>query len=242
MPPSLLRPLAALFLALLLLPPAPAYGDGFDVNVQPTPGHPAAPPTLVPPAPTGHVLDQTGVFQPEAAARLSAHLTAAAAGDVHVYVVTLRTLGVPASQRLDKIQTVAQDYAKTWAKDKVGAILLFDDEGGLMTVEFTPATERRFAGFAVEAAVKVPLGKIQHSGLARDKLEQSAYVITKALLPLQAKWVQDTHRQRTANLIMGAVAFLGLALALYSALAKPKPPHSPTTEPATEKKLSPLDF
>ncbi len=195
----------------------------------------------VPPAPAGLILDQAGVFQTETAARLSARLLAARATDVHVYVVTFRTLGVPPSKQQDKLHTIATDYMKAWASEKVGAILLFDDEGGLMSVDFSAETNRRFAGFAVEAAVKEPLGIIQESGLARDKLERSALFVADTLVPLQAKWMKDTRRQLIANVVMGTVALLGLGLALFSALCKPKTPASTAAQPSVEGS-PPIDF
>ena len=225
-PPSTSRTFAvalfAVLLALLSLPSAPAAEDPLSVNPTNTPSIiPPAPHDPVPPAPAGLILDQAQVLRPEAAARLTARLDAARAADVHVYVVTFRTLGVPPSKQEDKLHTLAKDFAKAWTPKKVGAILLFDDEGGLMAVEFSPETDSRFAGFAVEAALKEPLTKIQETGLAREKLEQSAYVVADALVPLQAKWLKDTHRQHIASLIIGTVALLGIGLAIVSALGKP---------------------
>ena len=242
--PSILRILATAFLALLILPStAPAANSPLDVNpldgdTTVTPGAPAVAHDPVPPAPAALVLDQAKVFQPEAAARLSARLAAARAADVHVYVATLRTLGVPASKQQDKLQTLAKDFAKAWSPEKVGAVLIFDDEGGLLAVELTPEADRRFAGFAVEAALKEPLSKIQESGLARDKLEQSAYLVTDTLVPLQAKWAKDTHRQHIGNLIIGTIALLGVGLALFSALSKPT---AASGKPAADNN-PPLDF
>ena len=231
--PRALRTFApALLATLALLHSARAQDETTRIDSadpkQPTvSGTPALPPEPVPPAPEGLILDHANVFLPEAAARLSAQLTSARAADVHVYVVTFRTLGVVASKQEEKLRARAKDFIKAWTTKKVGAVVLFDDEGGLMTVELTPETERRFTGFAVEAALREPLGRIQESGLARDKLERSAQAIVETLVPLQAKWVKDTRRQRTSNLIMGAVALLGIGLAIYSAIAKPKAPTLP---------------
>ena len=200
-----------------------------------------AEPVAVPPAPVSFVLDQASVFQPEAAARLSNRLTTARTSEVYVFVVTFRTLSVPASKQLAKLELLAKSFAKDWLREKVGAVILFDDEGGLMTVEFSSETDQRFAGFAVEAAVKEPLGKIQQSGIARDKLEQSAYFVADTLIPLQNKWAKDTRRQRIANLIMSTVALLGVGLAVFSALAKPKTPAGTDAGLVVESK-PPLDF
>ncbi len=230
-PPPASRLLLPLLAALGLLLPAPAPADD-PPAAPPAPATPAPPPREpVPPAPAGHLLDRAHVLLPEAAARLSARLTASAAADVHVYVVTFRSLGVPPSQQHDRLQELSKDYLKAWAPHQVGAVILFDDEGGLMTVDLSQETDLRFASFAVEVALREPLAKTQESGLARDKLEQAAQVVLETLGQRQAKWAKDTHRQRISNLIMGAVALLGLGLAVFSALGQPQSPVRPTPSP-----------
>lgn len=242
--PSILPACAAALCALVLFSPAHSADtgqiDGGDL--PPTiPLVPETPREPIPPAPAGFILDQAGVLLPEATARLSARLTTARASDVYVYVVTFRTLGVLPSKQEERLHFLAKDFAKSWAADKVGAMLLFDDEGGLMTVQFNPETDHRFATFAVEAALREPLGKIQQSGLARDKLEQSAYVIADTLIPLQEKWSKENHRQRIGNFIMGTIALLGIGLIIFSVLNKPKTPTAGAPGPAV-KDEAPLDF
>ena len=243
--PATFRTLAtALLAALALLPSAPAQDETQKIEGAPSTnpvvtGLPAAPPEPVPLAPAGFILDQANVLLPEAAARLSARLTAASAADVHIYVVTFRTLGVAPSKQEEKLNARAKDFMKAWAPQKVGAMVVFDDEGGLMTVYPSPATEKRFTTFAVESAMREPLIAIQQSGLARDKLERSAEVVADTHVPLQTKWIADTRRQRTSNLIMGAVALLGIGLAIYSAIAKPKAPALPSPRGDSE---PPPDF
>ena len=75
---------------------------------------------------------------------------------------------------------------------------------------------------------------------ARDP-STSAYFVADTLIPLQTKWAKDTRRQRIANLIMSTVALLGVGLAVFSALAKPKTAAGTDAGPAVESK-PPLDF
>ena len=231
--PATFRTFAAALLATLALLPARAQDETNRIEGAPSTnptvtGKPAAPAEPIPPAPASFILDQANVLLPEAAARLSTRLTAASAADVHIYVATFRTLGVAPSKQEEKLNARAKDFMKAWAPQKVGAIVVFDDEGGLMTVYLSPATEKRFTTFAVESAMREPLIAIQQSGLAREKLERSAEVVAGTLVPLQTKWTADTRRQRTSNLIMGAVALLGIGLAIFSAVSKPKAPAAET--------------
>lgn len=226
---------AALLSALALALPAPAAKTTSIDGVEPNPNSFVAPTEgthePVPPPPAGFILDQAQVFLPEAATRLSTRLTAARASEVYIYVVTFRSLGVAKSKQEERLHARAKDFTQAWLPGKVGALLLFDDEGGLMAVDLTPETDRRFTSFAVEDSLRDPIHSIQQSGLARDKLEHAATTLADILVPLQDKWVAATHSHRLSNFIMGAVALLGLGLAVFSASAKPKASAGSVTAP-----------
>jgi hypothetical protein len=169
------------------------------------------------------ILDQAHVFLPEAASRLSARLLAARAENVYVYVITIASLKVPSSKQMDRLDEVAQEYSEAWTPRAVGAVILFDDEGGLMNVLASAETDRRFASLAVEMALKGSVAKAQESGLAREKLELSAEIVVDTLCRLQADATKAAHRNWIGNLIMGIVAVLGIGLAVLSATGRPKP-------------------
>ncbi len=182
--------------------------------------------------PPGPILDQAHVFRPETAERLAAHLTAARAQDVWVYVLTVPTLRVLPSRQKEKLEGLAKSYAKTWLPESVGAVLIFDDEGGLMSAEISPEAGHRFSDVAIQIALAEPLSKIQMEGLSREKLDKSATAVTDILCKLQTKYLEETRRQRKANIIMGGIALLGLGMALWSATAgaKKTAPADPESE------------
>ena len=228
---------AALLLAalgLLLPTPAPA-----DVPPAETPrAAPArSPRELIPPAPPGQILDLAKVLLPETLARLSARLVAARALDVHVYVVTVPSLKVPPSKQFDRLHEVAKDYSDTWIKHIVGAVILFDDEGGLITVELSKPTSERFSSLAVEGELQTPLGEAQKTGLARDKIERFGNITVEALCKFQEDYLKEMQHARIWNLVMGGIALLGLGLAVFSALGKPKGPVA--TAPDSPRKSPP---
>ena len=197
------------------------------------PTKPSEPKESIPPAPAGMIFDQAHVLQPEAAARLSARLVAARAQGVDVYVITLPSLRVPSSKQLERLDEVAKEYSEAWTPRNVGAVIIFDDEGGLMTVLLSPETDRRFASFAVEMELKAPLFEIQKTGLARDKLERSAQLIVETLKKFQTDATKSAHRQWIANAIMSIIALIGIGLAVLSAAARPKPvPPGDSDKPA----------
>ncbi len=215
---STFRPFAAALLATLaLLLPAPAPADE-------TPVVPALPREPVPQAPAGLILDQAHVLLPEIAARLSAKLADARAHDVHVYVATVSSLRVPASKQLERLEELAKDYSNTWNKHTIGAVILFDDESGMITLELSKPTSERFTTFAVEDVLRIPLGEAQKSGLARDKIQRFGEITAVALSKLQEDYLKETHRARIGNFIMGGIALLGIGLTIFSAVAKSNGP------------------
>ena len=240
-PPPATRFLLRLLTVLALLLPAPAPAD----DDTPTPATQATPPPppreSIPPAPDGLILDQARVLLPEATARLSARLVAARAADVYVYVVTIHSLGVAHGKQSDRLSEQAKEYSDAWLSHKVGGVILFDDESGLMTVEVTKETNRLFTSFAVEEKIKDALQNFHLSGLARDKVEFTAQTLVEILSQFQADHAKAALRERTANLLMGGVALLGIGLAIYSVSAKPKTPSAGTSAPAADRQ-SPSDF
>ena len=235
---------SALLAALALLPAAkaaePLATEGRTAAQQslapPAPAH-----DPIPAAPAGLILDQAHVLLPEIADRLGARLVKALPLDVHVYVVTTPTLNIAASKQLDRIQELATAYSRAWNKRTVGAIILFDDESGLITVDLSKTTNDRFTSFAVEDALRAPLGEAQSSGLAREKIERFGEATVTVLSKMQADYLKEQHRALVGNLIIGSVALVGLGLAVFSAASKPKKPSAAPSSVEAESK-TPLDF
>ena len=245
MPPTARTFAAALFAAFVALLPVPSTpaADSLDINIQPNPVADSVPREPIPPAPAGHILDQAQVLLPEATARLSTRLTSAKAVETQIYVVTVRSLKVPSSKQLARLQSLAKDYSAAWLSHDVGAIILFDDESGLVTLELSKETDKRYGGFAVEEELKRPLGEAAKIGLARDKVERFAEVTVEVLTRLQTTFLKEAHRQLIGNLIMGAIALLGVGLAVFSALDKPKAAAAAATgEPTVQDATPRADF
>lgn len=177
----------------------------------------------LPPVPASHVLDQADVILPDTEARLSTRLVAAQAQKVWVYVVTIPSLKVLPSKQAERLEKLANDYCTAWTPDRIGALLLFDDEGGLMTVVTSKEAEKRFSSFLLEKEFREGLAKIPPSAISREKLERSAWIVVETLSRIEAEAAKSDRRQLIGNLVMGALALLGIGLAIFSAVTGPKP-------------------
>jgi hypothetical protein len=178
--------------------------------------------TSIPPAPASHVLDQADVILPDVEVKMSARLLAARLQGVAVYVVTVSSLRVPPSQQAEALEKLAGKYCAAWSPKQVGALLLFDDEGGLMTVVTSKEAEERFTAFLLEKEFREGLAKIPGDVISRVKLERSGIIVADTLARLQSEAAKGDRTKRIGNLVMGLLAVLGIGLAILSALSGPK--------------------
>jgi len=178
--------------------------------------------TSIPPAPASHVLDQADVILPDVEVKMSARLLAARLQGVAVYVATVSSLRVPPSQQAEALEKLAGKYCAAWSPKQVGALLLFDDEGGLMTVVTSKEAEERFTAFLLEKEFREGLAKIPGDVISRVKLERSGIIVADTLARLQSEAAKGDRTKRIGNLVMGLLAVLGIGLAILSALSGPK--------------------
>ena len=219
---SLLRLLPILLASLALLPVAPA---------------PAEEPPALPPKPATHILDDLHVLTPAQTTALSARLIAAARDPgVHVFLLT-----VP-RRTTDEMEALANELTKTWTKGDIGAVIVFDDDTGKSTIATSERVDRDFSTLEVNIVLHDQLlATASESGLSRDKLVHTATIIATEFSKLKSKADRAAKGRFQNSLIIGAIALVGIGLAVFSALAKPKAPASPASTPPGESD-PPADF
>ena len=168
---------------------------------------------------------------------LSARLAAAAREkDVHIYLLT-----VP-RHKTEEVETLGEKLSKTWLKDLLGAVIIFDDDTGKMTVTASDRVEKEFTSLQLNLLLRSTLLTTTRADqLSRDKLFAIANLLASGLVELKASADRETHRGHVSNLIMAVIAIVGIGLALFSALAKPKTAATSASEPAP-KVNPPADF
>ena len=181
-----------------------------------------------PPAPASHVLDEAKVLQPEQIARLSAALLQAARDDdMQVYVATLYAV--------DKAKMAATGDAvtKAWTPGVVGAVLLFENQTGLVSIGTSTETDARFSELELNIVLRQPLMAGRKQGISPDKLEKAAYAVIEALHKLQSKARRERRWKWITNL--GMLALLGVAgTIVWVSAANKRKPDAPAETPAAE--------
>lgn len=178
----------------------------------------------LPPAPAGLILDKGQVFLPEAAAALSQRLrTAAGERGIWVYVVTLPTLEVPPSKQRERLRNLGDFYREGWLRDRVGVVLLVDDESGTAMVAASEAANREYPPLLRNMLLEEPLRLIQKESLQRDKIEKTALAVVEVISHLQDEKWQAKRRDRRVYGSMGAVVVTGVVLILFVRWRRRKP-------------------
>jgi uncharacterized membrane protein YgcG len=207
------RPLF-LFLGVVLLFSVPARGEGVPV---------------LPPAPDGMILDKGRVFLPERAAALSERLTAAARErSIWVYVVTVPSLGVLPSVQKERLSNLAHFYTDGWLREKVGLVLLVDDESGGAIIVASDEANRQFPPLQRNLLMRDPLRFVQRERFLRDKTERTALSIVEVISGMQDEAKKTARRNRIINLVMAVIAISGVSLVLLVKWKRPNRGGSPS--------------
>jgi hypothetical protein len=168
------------------------------------------------------VADQANVFQSEAVARLETALNSARQQNVYVYVVTVPSLKVASAKQQEELEKLAQHYVTAWIGNRPGALLIFDDQSGLMSMETSAEARRRYSEVSIHFKLTDALRHVAESGISRDKLERAALTTADVLVDLEKQYQQERRRKMVANTIMAILALVGVFLAIRSAMRDDK--------------------
>ena len=171
---------------------------------------------VLPPAPAGFILDRGNVLLPGPAAALSQRLRVAAEErGIWVYVVTLPTLDVPPSKQRERLMNLGDFYRDGWLRDRVGVVLLVDDESGAAMVASSDEANRQYPPFQRNMLLEEPLRLIGKESLRRDKIEKTALAVVEVISRLQDEQKRAKQRDRRVAASMGVVIVAGVALLLF---------------------------
>ncbi|MCE9610961.1 MAG: hypothetical protein K8R23_12270 [Chthoniobacter sp.] len=174
----------------------------------------AAPP--LPPPPPGLIQDAGNVLLPEAARALSERLqTAAVQRGIWVYVVTLPSLGVPPSKQRERLVNMGDLYRHGWLGDRVGVVLLVDDESGAAMIAASEAANRQYPPLQRNMLMEEPLRLLQKEPLRRDKIEKTALTVVAVISHLQDESEKSKRRDLWVNVAMAVISIAGVGLIVW---------------------------
>lgn len=167
----------------------------------------------VPPRPADYLLDQAGVFSPETARRLADSLKACARDHgVHVYVMTLPTLGVSTSETLKKLEEFRKAAEREWMKGQVGSVIVFDDESGWVTMAASAEAMRRLSRVAIELVLLEPELHSASKRFSVQRVEASALLLADRLSGLKSETDREARRSGKRRVAFGAIELIGVVL------------------------------
>ena len=179
---------------------------------------------VVPDRPENFLLDQGVVFPPEAVQRLEAAITATARDhDLHVYVMTTPTLRSVPSRVGGKASEFLNAIRAEWLKGKVGAVIIFDDEAGLVEMGASEEARKILPPAELTEIFRDPRLQSKRRRLGAAKLEETVMVLVHGLTELRVR-IQDEERSRatmkTAGVIAGIVIVAGAGFFAWKWRAK----------------------
>lgn len=179
---------------------------------------------VVPDRPGNFLLDQGVVFSPEARQRLEAALTATARDhDLHVYVMTTPTLRSTPTRTGGKASEFLNAIRAEWLKGKVGAVIIFDDEAGLVEMGASEEARKILPPAELSEIFRDPRLQSKRRRLGAAKLEETVVVLVRRLTELRVKIQDEAKSQATmksAGVIAGIVMVAGAGFFAWKWRAK----------------------
>ena len=175
----------------------------------------------IPDRPPDYLMDQGGVLPPEKAREISAALNACARDyDIHIYVMTLPSLGVLPSRAREKLDEILETARSKWMTGKAGALLIFDYETGAASMAESEEARRIFSSIAMNLVFSDP--QLQPSPKARysEQLERGAKALIKRFSNLRMRAVEEEKRRRANIMVFWAITGGALLLVIATAVAK----------------------
>lgn len=203
-------------IALILLHPAPAAA-----RIE------------IPDRPPDYLMDRGGVLPPEKAREISAALNACARDyDIHIYVVTLPTLGVLPSRAREILDDILESAKSKWMEGRVGALLIFDYESGAASMAESEEARRVFSSIAMNLVFADPQFQPSRKTRSSDQLERAAKALIKHFSNLRRQAVEEEKRHRANMMIFWGLAGGALLLVIAATVAKKRfpPPQSESSQ------------
>lgn len=166
----------------------------------------------LPPRPLDPVLDTARVFTPEMLVQLNNALSQEGRNfGIHIFMLTQ-----VATEKGD-VEAVAQQAAAAWLHGEFGAVLVFDDSIGRLSIEPSDEFTKRFHEFQLKSTLVPLMGDAKREKFSHDRLAQMAIAVAGALRTLKVHGEREVRILRVEQIAF-AIFMAGalLLLALHS--------------------------
>ena len=167
---------------------------------------------VVPPRPENYLLDQGAIFPPDVAQRLEDALKVCARDyDAHIYVVTVPSFKVMPSRIGEKLNELLNATRADWLKEKVGAVIIFDDEAGMAAMGESDKAREIFSPLALNMVFKDPRLQSKKKRSAPEKLAGAVSALIQHFTDLRVKANDEARKRRTINLVFASIGGVVIA-------------------------------
>ena len=160
----------------------------------------------IPPRPAGHVLDTAHFLTPETLQSLEASLSREAVDyGVEIYLLTVPTVAK------NTLEPFTQAVTREWTKDLFGAVLVFDDRTGLVSIEQSDVVKKRFYEFELSRLLRETASSAKRPKLSRAGLEHTTLAVKGALHELKMRANREdrnTLLTRVGLCVLGILAVM----------------------------------
>ena len=122
----------------------------------------------------------------------------------------------------EKLEELGSAATEKWLKDRVGAVIVFDNEAGWVTIGLSERAEREFSSVTLNMVLKDPLMITRKKRLSPDKLEATAIVLVDGLVKLKMNSLKEQRRHSVVRFAFIAVVLIAVTLGGLSFWGKPR--------------------
>lgn len=164
----------------------------------------------IPERPAGHLLDSAKFLSPEIRERVDKVLSDEARNfAVDVYLLTVPSL------KKNTLDPFTQLVAASWTKDQFGAVVVFDDGAGLVSIEASEAVKGRFPEYELSSLLREAMSDKKLPKRSLEGLEHTTMAVTAVLHDLKARVNREARNARITQLALAILVLFGLAVGVF---------------------------
>lgn len=165
---------------------------------------------IIPPRPAGHILDSAHFLTEEIFNRLNTTLEKESK-DAGVDVLLLV---VPSLQK-NSLDPFTQKVSEVWTSGLFGAVVVFDDGTGRVSIQQSENVTKRFYEFELSVLLKDSMGSKKRPRPSREGLEHTTLSTMSALHELKMRAETNDRDSKKKRVILATVGIIAVLLGIF---------------------------